>query len=173
MNMGIDAYNTFEQHKKVYESTLEDLSAGESYTLTKINSIANNLQQQIHDLCDDYRHLPQMAIGTQQHWMATMGQKTWDTTLAMDVCTHRDIPNVGPCANQGLPPIAQLFGPIPHPTPTVSPLNQSRPCALNRLIQDTSLDVKHWHGGGHPEYALDEIEELSDDNLTSLGMDDK
>jgi hypothetical protein len=34
-------------------------------------------------------------------------------------------------------------------------------------------DVKHWHGGGHPEYALDGVDELSDSNLTSIGLDDK
>jgi hypothetical protein len=67
IDMGVDAYNTFEQHKKVYESAMEDLLAGELYTLTKINSIANNLQQQIHDLCNDHRHPPQTAIDAQQH----------------------------------------------------------------------------------------------------------
>ncbi len=67
IDMGVDAYKAFEQHKKVYESVMKDLLAGESYTLTKINSIANNLQQQIHDFCNDHLHLPQMAIGTQQH----------------------------------------------------------------------------------------------------------
>jgi hypothetical protein len=136
IDMGVDAYNAFEQHKKVYESTMEDLLAGESYTLTKINSFANNLQQQIHDLCNNYRHLPQMAIGTQQHQMATMGQGTWNTTLAMDIRTHQDIPNTGPCAIQEFPPVAKPSGTVPHPTPSVSPVNQSTPHPLNCLIQD-------------------------------------
>jgi hypothetical protein len=30
INMGVDAYNAFEQHKKVYESAMENLLAGES-----------------------------------------------------------------------------------------------------------------------------------------------
>jgi hypothetical protein len=34
INIGVDAYNAFEQHNKVYESAMEDLSAGESFTLT-------------------------------------------------------------------------------------------------------------------------------------------
>jgi hypothetical protein len=47
---------------------MENLAAGELYTLIKINSIADNhLQQQIHDLRDNHWHLPQTAIGTQQH----------------------------------------------------------------------------------------------------------
>jgi hypothetical protein len=65
INMGVDAYNAFKQHKKMYESAIEDLLTGELYTLTKINSIANNLQQHIHDLCDNHRHPPQTAIDTQ------------------------------------------------------------------------------------------------------------
>jgi hypothetical protein len=135
IRMGVDAYNAFKQHKKVHESAMEDLSAGESYTLTKINSIANNLQQQIHDLCNNHRHLPQMAIGTQQHRMVTMGQGTWNTTLAMDICTQRDIPNTGPRANQELPPVAQPSGTVPHPTPSVSPVNQSTPALSTALYK--------------------------------------
>ncbi len=34
------------------------------------------------------------------------------------------------------------------------------------------MDVKRWHGGGHPEYALDGIEKLCNGDLTSLGLDD-
>jgi hypothetical protein len=57
INMGVDVCTTFEQDKKVYVSAMEDLLAGELYTLTKINSIVNNLQQQIHDLCNEHRTL--------------------------------------------------------------------------------------------------------------------
>jgi hypothetical protein len=173
IDMGVDAYNAFEHHKKVYESAMEDLLAGESYTLTKINAIANNLQQQINDLCNNHWHLPQMAIGTQQHHLAAMGQRTRNTTSTMDIRTHRDIPNTGPHANQELPPFAQSSGTIPRPPPFVSPVNQSTPQALNHLIQDVSPAITCWHGGGHPEYALDGINELSNDDLTSLGLDDK
>ncbi len=68
INMGVNGYNAFEQHKKVYESAMGDLSASESYTLTKINSIANNLQQQFHDLVhSNHWHLPQTVIDTHQH----------------------------------------------------------------------------------------------------------
>ncbi len=102
-----------------------------------------------------------------------MGQGTWNTNSAMDICTHQDIPTTGPHANQDLPPVAQSSGTIPHPPPSVSPVNQSTPRALNRLIGDALSDIKRWHGGGHPEYALDGIDELSDNNLASLGMDDK
>jgi hypothetical protein len=59
-----------------------------------------------------------------------------------------------------------------HPQCLVFPVNQSKPCALHCLIQDASLDIKPWHGSGHPKYALDGIEELSDNNLTSLGLED-
>jgi hypothetical protein len=55
----------------------------------------------------------------------------------------------------------------------VSPVNQSTPKALNHLIQDASLDVKQWHGDWHPEYALDGIDKLSNNDLASLGLDDK
>jgi hypothetical protein len=60
-----------------------------------------------------------------------------------------------------------------HLAPFLSPVNQSTPQALNRLIQDALPDVKHWHGSKYPEYALDRIDELSNKNLTSLGPDDK
>ena len=159
IDMGVDVYNAFEQHKKVYESAMEDLLAGKLYTLTKINSIADNLKQQIHDLRNDHRLLPQTTIGIQQHLMATMGQGTWNMASAMDVRTHQNIPNTGPRANQELPPVSQSSGTVPHPTPIVSPVNQSTPCALNRIIQDALSDVECWHGGGHPEYVLDGIEE--------------
>jgi hypothetical protein len=172
INMGVDAYTAFEQHKKVYESTMEDLSAGELYALTKINSNADNLKQQIHDLHDKHQTLPQMVSGSHQHWMVTMGRDTWDTTSAMDVCIHQDIPSTGPRDNCRLQPVAQSSGTVPNPSPSVFPVNQSTPHALHCLIQDASMDVKCWHGSRHPEYALDGIEELSDDNLTSLGLDD-
>jgi hypothetical protein len=102
-----------------------------------------------------------------------MGQGTWNMTSAMDVRTHQNIPNTGPRANQELPPVSQSSGTVPHPTPIVSPVNQSTPCALNCFIRDALSDVRHWHGSGHPEYALDGIDELSNNNLTSLGLDDK
>jgi hypothetical protein len=104
--------------------------------------------------------------------MATTGWDTCDTTSAMDVCTHRDMPSTGPQDNWWLPPVAQSSGTIQHSSPSVSPVNQSTSCALHHFIQDASSDVKHWHGSRHPEYALDRIEEFSNNNLTSLGLDD-
>jgi hypothetical protein len=136
IDMGVDAYSAFEQHKKVYESAMEDLLAGKLYTLTKINSIANNLQQQIHVLCNKHRTLPQMASDTHLNWMAMTDCDTWETTSAMDVRTHRDIPSTGPQDNRWLPPIAQSSGTVPHPSPSVSPMIQATPLALHRLIQN-------------------------------------
>jgi hypothetical protein len=55
----------------------------------------------------------------------------------------------------------------------MSPVNQSTPRALNRLIQDELLDINQWHSGRHLEYLLDKIDKLSSKDLTSLGLDDK
>ncbi len=113
--------------------------AGELYTLTKINSIAKNLQQQIHDLCDDHLHPPQMVIDAQQHQMATMGQGTRNMTSPMDVRTHRDIPNTGPCANQELPPVAQSSGIVPRHHPLCPLLTN-----LHLKLSTTSYKMHRW-----------------------------
>jgi hypothetical protein len=68
------------------------------------------------------------------------------------------------------PPLSGEHSCCPPRPDRLSPTGTTTPRAPGRLVKDVSHDIKRWHGGGYPEYALDGLVELSEDNLQSLDV---
>jgi hypothetical protein len=146
---------------------------GKIYTHTKINLIADSLQQKIHDLHKEPLIQPRLESIDRQHCCAAAG---CDTSSSMDVHTHWEMPSPIPHnvhwshSYIPLPPTTQSSGTIPLSSMTESPLNQGTLHALHCLTHDASVNNKCWHGGGQTKHAHNRIEELSDKDLSSLGL---